>query len=176
MIIEESRKVFDIPYSDPEIKKMPLHPQPSLGGQQLIKNLLEILLIRIMRDESERDNADSVFLMKEELDNHVANRIKDYLRSHVREKVNVSEIAAALNYNKSYLFRQFKASTGRTIMEYFLNMKIKEAKIALRETNRPVAEISAEYAFDTPNYFSKAFKRITGSTPSEYRKHKRMKK
>lgn len=176
MIIEESRKVFDIPYSDPEMKKMPLHPHPSLGGQQLIKNLLEILLINVMRDESGRDNADAIFLMKEELDNHVANSIKDYLRSHVRENVSVSEIATALNYHKSYLFRQFKASTGHTIMGYFLNMKIEEAKKELRETDRSVAEISAKYAFDTPNYFSKVFKRVTGSSPSEYRQRKRMKK
>ncbi|MBQ8310866.1 MAG: helix-turn-helix transcriptional regulator [Clostridia bacterium] len=176
MIMEESRRTFLVPYPDPELKKMPLHPHPALGGQQLIKNLLEILLINIMRDESERDNAESVFLMKEELDNHIANRIKEYLRAHVREDVSVSEIAATLNYNKSYLFRQFKASTGHTIMAYFLNMKIEETKKALRETDRPVAQIAAEYAFDTPNYFSNTFKRATGISPTTYRKRERIKK
>lgn len=173
MIIEESRKVFDVPHPDPELKKMPLHPHPSLGGQQLIKNLLEILLINIMREETERDDAESVFLMKEELDNHLANRIKDYLQAHVKECVTISDLAAALNYNKSYLFRQFKASTGRTIMSYFTDMKIESAKKDLRHTDLPIAEIAQSYSFDTPNYFSKAFKRITGESPAEYRKRKK---
>ena len=172
-IIEESRRVFDIPHSDPEMKRMPLHPQPSLGGQQLIKNLLEILLIRIMRDETERDDAESVFLMKEELDNHLANRIKEYLGAHLCEHVTIASLSRALNYNKSYLFRQFKLSTGRTIMSYFTDMKIEAAKKDLRDTELSIAEIATTYAFDTPNYFSKAFKRITGESPAEYRRRKR---
>ena len=172
MIIEESRKVFDIPRSDPEMKKMPLHPHPSLGGQQMIKNLLELLLIHVMRDETERDDAESVFLMKEEIDNHLANRIKEYLGAHLCESVSVADLSRALNYNKSYLFRQFKASTGRTIMSYFAAMKVESAKKDLRDTNLSVAQIAANYAFDTPNYFSKVFKRVTGESPAEYRKRK----
>ena len=37
-ILEEGRKTFDIPYSDPNLKKMKLLPKPTLGGEQLIKN------------------------------------------------------------------------------------------------------------------------------------------
>ena len=40
MIIEESKRTFDLPYSDPDLKKMPVLKRPTLGGQQLIKNLL----------------------------------------------------------------------------------------------------------------------------------------
>lgn len=172
MIIEESRKVFDIPRSDPEMKKMPLHSHPSLGGQQIIKNLLELLLIRIMRDETEKDGAESVFLMKEEIDNHLSNRIKEYLGAHLRESISIADLSRALNYNKSYLFRQFKVSTGCTIMSYFVGMKIECAKKDLRDTNLSITEIASRYAFDTPNYFSKVFKRITGESPAEYRKRK----
>ena len=47
-ILEEGRKTFDIPYSDPNLKKMKLLPKPTLGGEQLIKNYLEILLLRLL--------------------------------------------------------------------------------------------------------------------------------
>lgn len=51
-IWEEGKKTFDIPYSDPNLKKMKLLPYPTLGGEQLIKNYLEIFLINLLSAES----------------------------------------------------------------------------------------------------------------------------
>ena len=170
MIIEESRRTFHIPVSDPKIKKMPLRPAPPIGGLQLIKNLLEILLIRLMRDETEKGDPTSVFLSKEDFDNRIANRIKTHLREHIHSTLSVDELATMMNYNKSYLFRQFKTSTGQTIMNYFTALKIEEAKKTLLKTDLTVSQISALFAFDTPNYFSKVFKRTVGVSPLTYRK------
>ncbi len=170
MIIEESKRVFDLPYSNPELKKMPLKSQPALGGMQMLKNLLEMLLIRIMRNSAENDNGDSVFLMKEDYEGHVAKRIIEILQENVYKTLNVDELQQKLNYHKSYLFREFKASTGQTIMAYFTKLKISKAKKMLRESDLSITEISEKLSFDTPNYFSKTFKRLTGYTPLKYKK------
>lgn len=170
MIIEESKRVFDLPYSNPELKKMPLKSQPALGGMQMLKNLLEMLLIRIMRNSAENDNGDSVFLMKEDYEGYVAKRIIEILQENVYKTLNVDELQQKLNYHKSYLFREFKASTGQTIMAYFTKLKISKAKKMLRESDLSVTEISEKLSFDTPNYFSKTFKRLTGYTPLKYKK------
>ena len=42
-IIEESKKTYDLPYSDPELKKMELLKTPLLGGEQMIKNYIGAL-------------------------------------------------------------------------------------------------------------------------------------
>ncbi|MBQ8322739.1 MAG: helix-turn-helix transcriptional regulator [Clostridia bacterium] len=174
MIVEESKKTFDLPYSDPDLKKMPLQKRPTLGGMQLIKNLLEILLVNIMRDETEKENTNSTFLFKEDFDGYVAKKIIGVLNESVHGTLCVDELCEKLNYNKSYLFRQFKAATGRTIMSYFTNLKVEGAKKMLRESDGTVAQIAAAFAFDTPNYFSKTFKKITGYTPLQYKKiHRR---
>jgi two-component system response regulator YesN len=55
-------------------------------------------------------------------------------------------------------------------MEYYLELKIKTAKKLLKENELSIKEISEKLAFDTPNYFSKTFKKIVGFTPTEYRK------
>ncbi len=170
MIMEEGRSTFHIPVSDPEIKKMPLRDTSPVGGLQMIKNLLEILLIRLMREESEGKNPSSVFLSKEEFDNRISNRIKEILYERIHTSLSMDELSAAMNYNKSYLFRQFKASTGQTVMSYFTALKIEHSKKALCETELSVAEIASLYAFDTPNYFSKVFKRKTGTSPTAYRR------
>lgn len=170
MIIEESKRTFDLPYSHPDLKKMPLKNPPALGGLQLIKNLLELLLIRIMRSSAEREDGDTVFLMKEDFDGYLAKKIIEILNEKVYERLRIDDLQERLNYNKSYLFREFKEATGQTIMRYFVQLKITQAKKLLRESDLSVSEISETFSFDSPNYFIKTFKRLTGYTPLQYKK------
>ena len=172
-IIEESKRTFDLPYSDPELRKMKLLDAPALGGQQIIKNYLELLLINLMRNESERESSEAVFLPRERFDERISDRVIEYMKEHICEKLSVADICGILHYNKSYIFRQFKRTTGSSLMAYFIRMKVQKAKEMLRETDRSVADISDTLAFDDPNYFSKTFKRVTGYTPSTYRKLRR---
>ncbi len=173
-IIEESKRTFDLPYSDPALKKMQLLKKPTLGGQQLIKNYLELLLIELMRGETEKENAEVLFLPREELGERISKQVIAFLKDNLHRSLDIAEICRALNYNKSYLFRQFKQSTNCSIMAYFTKMKMERAKRLLRESDLSVTEIADKLAFDTPNYFSKTFKKITGFTPLQYKKmHKR---
>ena len=169
-IIEESKRTFDLPFSDPELKKMKLLSQPTLGGQQLIKNYLEILLVNLMRNETEKEDAEVFFLPQEKVGEQVAEQVIRYLKLHLYERVTIAEICEALSYNKSYIFQQFKKATNCSVMAYFTRLKIERAKRMLRETSLSVTEISDRLSFDTPNYFSKTFKRITGYTPLQYKK------
>ena len=52
----------------------------------------------------------------------------------------------------------------------FIEMKIDLAKAWLFEDKLSVREISSRLAFNEPNYFTKTFKRVTGMTPSAYKK------
>lgn len=169
-IIEESKKTFDIPPFAPELKKMQLLSSPTLGGQQLIKNYLELLLINLMRGESENNNPQAIFLSKDNYEEFISKHVIDYMREHIFENLNVQKICSTLHYNRSYIFKQFKKNTGSSIMAYFNEMKIEKAKELLRETDMSVASISETLSFESPNYFSKLFKKTTGHTPSTYRK------
>lgn len=169
-IIEESKKTFHLPYSNPRLRKMQLLATPALGGQQLIKNYLEILLVNLMREETGKADANAVFLPQAELSGRIAEQVKLFLQEKVYESICIDDICQAVHYNKSYIFKQFKQATGFSIMAYFTKLKIQEAKRLLRERNLSVTQIAEKLAFDTPNYFSKTFKKSTGYTPLQYRK------
>ncbi len=169
-IIEESKKTFDLPYSDPQLKKMKLQSSPTLGGQQLIKNYLEILLINLLRSETEKAHPDTVFLQREDFNERLAENAISFLKENLYSNLTVNDVCKALHYNKSYIFKQFKSATNHSVMAYFTKMKVEEAKRLLRETNWTIAQISEKLSFDTPNYFTKTFKRITGYAPLHYRK------
>ncbi len=169
-ILEEGKKTFDIPYSDPNLKKMKLLENPSLGGEQLIKNYLEIFLINLLRSQTETENGNKIFLQHKD---YTAKPIKDVieiLREGVTGSLSIDDICARTSYGRAYLFRIFKATTGKTIMEYYISLKIERAKQLLRENELSVREISSLLAFSEANYFTKTFKRFTGLTPSAYRK------
>jgi YesN/AraC family two-component response regulator len=55
-------------------------------------------------------------------------------------------------------------------MEYYAELKNKTAKKLLRENELSIKEISEKLCFDTPNYFSKTFKKLNGLTPTQYKK------
>jgi AraC-like DNA-binding protein len=92
------------------------------------------------------------------------------LKENIYSALTIDEICEKTNYSKAYLFRVFKGKTGKTIMAYFIELKIKQAKQLLRENELSVREISEKLAFNTPDYFTKTFKRITGVTPLAYKK------
>lgn len=169
-IIEESKNTFDLPFSDPAMKKLTLSKNPPAGGQQLIRNYLELLLIQLMRSESDREDTQIIFLPREEFGAHIANQAIDYMKQNLRNRLSVTEICTALNYNKSYLYKEFKNATGDSLLAYFTKLKIQQAKRWLRESAMTVSQISEQLAFDNPNYFTKTFKKMTGYTPLQYKK------
>lgn len=169
-IWEEARKTFDIPYFNPDMKKMVFLDNPTLGGEQLIKNILELLLIDIMRTLTETELGNEIFLEQGELDNKLVGEIIRILNENVCGFINIADICRLTSYSKAYIFKKFKAIVGKTIMGYYKDLKIKRAKELLSDNNLSVKEISETLSFDTPNYFTKTFKKNCGITPTEYRK------
>ena len=169
-ILEEGKRTFDIPYSDPNLKKMRLLSSPTLGGEQLIKNYLEIFLINILREQTETAQGNATFLPWKELSAKPIDDITAILKENIYSALTIDDICKKTAYSKAYLFRIFKAKTGKTIIAYFIELKINRAKQLLRENELSVREISEKLAFSTPDYFTKTFKRITGLTPLAYKK------
>ena len=168
--VEEAKRTFDIPFFDPDMKKMELQPHPALGGEQLIKNLLELLLIDLMRSLTETESGNKTFLSEREKENKFIGDVINILKNNVYNKITVEDICKKTSYCKAYLFKQFKVATGSTVMAYYLDLKMKEAKKLLKENILSVKEIAESLYFDTPNYFTKTFKKHFGITPTAYKK------
>ena len=72
--------------------------------------------------------------------------------------------------SKAALMQNFVRASGTTPLQYQLRLRIAEAVILLRSTDKTLGEIAVETGFSDTNYFGRQFKRITGSSPGEYRK------
>lgn len=169
-IIDAAKKTYDITFYDSDTENMQLLSSPTLGGQQVIKNNLEMLLIDVMRSQTETEGGNDVFLQEREINDKLTEEIIKLLKNSVYKNLSVDDVARATSYSKAYIFRQFKKATGKGVMEFFTELKIKEAKKMLRENDLTVREIADALCFDTPNYFSKVFKKNCKVTPSLYKK------
>jgi len=169
-IVEEGKKTFNIPYFNPDMTKMELLPHPALGGEQLIKNHIELLLIDVMRSLTETEHGNKVFIPETEFGNKFVSDVIKILKNNVYGRISIEDVCKKTNYSKAYVFKRFKSTTGSTVMEYYTELKINESKRLLSETDLSVREISEKLAFDTPNYFTKTFKKAVGVTPTAYKK------
>ncbi len=82
----------------------------------------------------------------------------------IRKVVELSEIP------ERTLKRRFKAATGVTLIGYLQNLRIEEAKSLLEAGSTPIDDISAAVSYEDSSFFRRLFKRLTGLTPSQYRR------
>lgn len=165
IIFSEAKKTFKFSLK----KKLCLLETPTFGAQQLIVNYIEALLINIIRFNLS-DKPESKFSMNSaDFNDKLVNDIIKMLKDGVYKKITLEQVQKSLYYSKTYLNNNFKKITGDSIMHYYRNLKIEEAKKLLKKGESIIA-ISDKLFFESPNYFCKVFRSVTGLTPTKYKK------
>ena len=93
-----------------------------------------------------------------------------YVQETVNTPVSVSDVAAYVGKSASYVSTKFKSEMGCTLSSFITRCKIEEAKSLLQHSDMSIADISSYLCFSDQCYFHRAFRKLTGETPLEYRK------
>ena len=86
------------------------------------------------------------------------------------ELVNIEELAATCHLSVAQFRRIFKQQVGMPPYQYYLQVRINNAKELLRNSSLPIQRISHMLHFENPFQFSRTFKEKTGLAPSQWRK------
>lgn len=92
-----------------------------------------------------------------------------YIEDNLENQITVSSVANAANVCTRECQRIFNQYLHYSPIEYIRRKRIFSAARMLADSNRPVTEIALSCGFSDPSYFSRQFRKIMDSTPSEYR-------
>lgn len=100
---------------------------------------------------------------------NVSSELIDYIRKNYKEKITLEKLGNLFGYHPNYLNALFQQHTGKTIYNYLQDYRINEAIHLLQATDITIGEIALLVGFNDISHFSKAFKKITGFIPSNFR-------
>ena len=107
---------------------------------------------------------------KKSHNDELKNRIIKYLQeNHTNPDIYGKSVASQFNINEKYLYTFFKEQSGTSFATYLEALRLDHAVILLTSSKFCVNEISGMVGFNSPNTFYKAFLRVYGMPPSEYR-------
>lgn len=97
-------------------------------------------------------------------------RARQFIKDHQADDLSLGVVARAVNTSTFYFCKMFKKATGLHFTDYLSRVRVEKAKNLLLNPNARVSEVAYEVGFQSLTHFNRVFKRITGQSPSAFRK------
>ncbi|MEM8809720.1 MAG: AraC family transcriptional regulator [Cyanobacteria bacterium P01_G01_bin.38] len=105
-----------------------------------------------------------------ELPKPILKAITDYIHENLRQDLSLGQLAKQAVLSKACFIRQFKKSMGISPYQYVLQCRVEVAQQLLQQRYLSVEDIAVKSGFKDQNHLTRTFRRLTGTTPSAYRK------
>lgn len=119
-----------------------------------------------------REAAKNVRGNKESTHKRCVEQAIEYIRERYHKSITLDEVSRQVNVSPYYFSKLFKEETGENFIDYLTSMRMDKAKELLMKTDKSMKEICGQVGYQDPNYFSRAFKKNVGITPTEYKEGK----
>lgn len=153
--------------NNPQTVKYILKDNCPFASMQVIKNLVELILIELVRDNTplvERSNLEN----SSNVNNQIITSAIEYMKENIHEKLTIKDICEHLNVSPTYLSNLFNKHLFVSPGSYYIWMKIVKAKKLLREQKLNITEIALSLGFSSVHYFSRCFKKNCMLSPTQY--------
>jgi transcriptional regulator GlxA family with amidase domain len=144
--------------------------EPAPGSEVMVNRLADILFIQCVRAHiaSSSENCKSGWL-RAIFDPKIGAALKA-MHERVENTWTVETLAAAAGMSRSAFALKFKEMLGETPLEYLTNWRMYKATGLLREEDKKLFDVAKSVGYESDAAFSKAFKRVLGMAPREYRR------
>jgi len=96
-------------------------------------------------------------------------KLKAYMRDNIGNDITLEALASQVGMTPKHFAECFRRSCGVSPYQYFLQLRIEEAKAALRRGRSSITQIAMDFGFANPSHFSAAFRKAVGVSPREFR-------
>lgn len=137
---------------------------------QKLDNIHTVQGVHTLHDEMVLDYTEKMRkYLKTDVNSRHINVCKEYIYSHIKERITIEDLADECGVSASYLSRLFKKETGVSVSVYIREKKIEIAKNLLRFSDYSFIEIANRLSFSSQSHFIQQFRESVGMTPKKYR-------
>ncbi|PYM37164.1 MAG: hypothetical protein DME17_08235 [Candidatus Rokuibacteriota bacterium] len=97
-------------------------------------------------------------------------RVTQYIQDNLQRELRLAELSELVHMSPFHFARLFKRSTGASPHRFLVRRRIEQAAALLAAQPLPIGEIARSVGFRTPSHFTTTFRRVTGITPTAYRR------
>ena len=137
---------------------------------EIMIRIKTLSMLVLMSRELGYVNTNSTKRMSQSKCSDVLMKVMDHINCNFGNDISLEDLARVGNMSPNYLCTVFKQVNGMTIWEYILIRRIDKAKRLLKETDMSIIAIHTDCGFHTSSNFNKAFKKLVGMSPLEYRR------
>ena len=134
----------------------------------MISSLLEIIVLYTI--SAFLDNNSSTNKLTPSLHEELCFMIMSYINSNIFTMTNLKELTKITNYSYPYISSVFHKTTSMSLLEYYHFQRLEKAKELIQENNYSLTTIAYKLNYTSIYSFSKAFKKLYGHSPQEYKK------
>ncbi|MFD2034188.1 AraC family transcriptional regulator [Belliella marina] len=96
-------------------------------------------------------------------------QVMSFILTQSQNAISLNEVAAVAHLSKEAFCRFFKERTGKTFTEFLAQVRVHQACQLLQDSEMPISQIAYQCGFQNLSYFNRAFKKIQGESPKEFR-------
>jgi AraC family transcriptional regulator len=98
----------------------------------------------------------------------------DFVEAHLKEEITVADMADSAGYSLYHFCRTFNGLVHHTPYDYLMRRRLSESARELIRTDKRIIDIAFDYRFNSPETYSRAFKRMFGLQPSQWKEQGRL--
>lgn len=153
--------------------KQAAEPGKNYLDEQL-PSLTHVMLISFFQEftnPTEKAAAELLQPFAERIHSQLLYKVKRFIRDNLSQTIHLKDIAAYFNISERQLIRLFRQETGFTFSAYLQKERIKQATSLMQTTILTLKEIADVTGYSSIHHFTNVFKKETGETPAQFRKH-----
>ena len=144
--------------------------QPDYGQDIVVEAVCKLMLVELSRYAQQLDVAAAKDMISSALAPWQLTRIQNRIAASLEMGYpNLEELAKICGISQGHLSRSFKQATGRHIHKFIAEERIQTAMRLLGQGHLSCKDVAEQLGYKSSAYFSTAFQRLTGKTPTEFK-------